>query len=67
MFLYARLVMENLLFQTTVARLHRELEPDTFPDGLERAYVTFSHSKNSKLTVQILDQKLTINCAGTKE
>lgn len=43
MFLYARLVMQNLFYQTTVRRLRTELEPGTFPDGLERVYVTFSY------------------------
>jgi hypothetical protein len=39
MFLYAKLVMENLLRQRTQEDLMRELEPNTFPEGLEDAYV----------------------------
>ncbi|GAW21808.1 hypothetical protein ANO14919_113330 [Xylariales sp. No.14919] len=38
MFLYARVVMENLLNQTQLARLRKELEPGTFPKGIEKAY-----------------------------
>ncbi|KAI9779019.1 MAG: hypothetical protein M1816_003779 [Peltula sp. TS41687] len=38
MFLYAKLVMENLQSQTKRANLERELEPNTFPRGLEDAY-----------------------------
>ncbi|CAM1509838.1 Fc.00g001730.m01.CDS01 [Cosmosporella sp. VM-42] len=38
MFLYARVVLENLLNQTRRSRLFREIEPGTFPDGLEQAY-----------------------------
>ncbi|KAK8040668.1 hypothetical protein PG991_000456 [Apiospora marii] len=38
MFLYAKLVMENLLAQMTVEELVRELEPDCFPTGLQEAY-----------------------------
>lgn len=37
MFLYARVVLENLLSQTRLSRLRQEMEPDTFPDGIERA------------------------------
>jgi hypothetical protein len=39
MFLYAKLVMENLLRQRTREDLMRELEPNTFPKGLDEAYV----------------------------
>ncbi|KAI0414744.1 WD40 repeat-like protein [Xylaria grammica] len=38
MFLYARVVMENLLNQTQLSRLRKELEPGTFPKGIEKAY-----------------------------
>jgi hypothetical protein len=39
MFLYAKLVMENLLRQRTEDDLMRELEPNNFPEGLDEAYV----------------------------
>ncbi|KAJ4419764.1 hypothetical protein N0V82_004807 [Gnomoniopsis sp. IMI 355080] len=38
MFLYARVVLENLLNQTKLSRLKQEMQPDVFPDGMERAY-----------------------------
>lgn len=37
MFLYARVVLKNLLNQTKLSRLKQELEPGTFPDGMEKA------------------------------
>lgn len=37
MFLYARVVLENLLNQTRLSRLRQEMQPDVFPDGIERA------------------------------
>lgn len=39
MFLYARIVMENLFSQTRLSALHREMDPGTFPRGIEKAYV----------------------------
>ncbi|KAI0549688.1 WD40 repeat-like protein [Xylaria curta] len=38
MFLYARVVLENLWNQTRRARLKEEIEPGTFPRGMEKAY-----------------------------
>ncbi|KAI0456380.1 WD40 repeat-like protein [Xylaria acuta] len=38
MFLYARVVLENLLNQTRLSRLKEEIEPGTFPQGIEKAY-----------------------------
>ncbi|KAI0444886.1 WD40 repeat-like protein [Xylaria telfairii] len=38
MFLYARVVLENLCKQTRLSRLRQELEPGTFPQGIEKAY-----------------------------
>ncbi|KAK4442832.1 NACHT domain-containing protein [Podospora aff. communis PSN243] len=38
MFLYAKLVMENLEGQPTIDHLRRELEPHRFPKGLGQAY-----------------------------
>lgn len=37
MFLYARIVLDNLLSQTKFSRLKQEMQPDTFPVGIERA------------------------------
>lgn len=37
MFLYARVVLKNMLNQTKLSRLKQELEPGTFPDGMEKA------------------------------
>lgn len=38
MFLYAKLVMDNLLHQPDVASLYAELDPHVFPRGLHQAY-----------------------------
>ncbi|KAI1120105.1 hypothetical protein F5Y10DRAFT_290315 [Nemania abortiva] len=38
MFLYARVVLGNLLSQTKLSGLKREIEPGTFPRGIEKAY-----------------------------
>ncbi|KAI8951873.1 WD40 repeat-like protein [Xylaria longipes] len=38
MFLYARVVLENLWNQTRLSRLRQEIEPGTFPQGIEKAY-----------------------------
>ena len=37
MFLFAKLVMTNLHFQTSRANLDRQLKPDKFPSGLDQA------------------------------
>lgn len=37
MFLYARVVLDNLLCQITLHDLKRELEPDTFPKEIDEA------------------------------
>lgn len=37
MFLYATLVMDNLLHQTNLAAMREELKLDVFPDGLKQA------------------------------
>jgi len=39
MFLYARLVLGNLLRQRSLARFNKELEVAHFPMGLDEAYV----------------------------
>ncbi|KAI1775101.1 hypothetical protein F4818DRAFT_417845 [Hypoxylon cercidicola] len=38
MFLYARIVLGNLLGQTKLSGLRQEIEPGTFPQGIEKAY-----------------------------
>ncbi|KAI1658130.1 WD40 repeat-like protein [Daldinia decipiens] len=38
MFLYARVVLENLLNQTKLFGLKRELQPGTFPEEIDKAY-----------------------------
>ncbi|KAI1752664.1 WD40 repeat-like protein [Xylaria castorea] len=38
MFLYARVVLENLWNQTRRSRLKEEIKPGTFPQGIEEAY-----------------------------
>lgn len=42
MFLYARLVMENLYAQTNADALDKEMSPGIFPDGLEQVCVVQS-------------------------
>lgn len=50
MFLYAKLVLENLYNQTKRINLHRELEAERFPKGLEDAYAALKHSTSSSDT-----------------
>ncbi|SPJ80179.1 uncharacterized protein FTOL_08571 [Fusarium torulosum] len=38
MFLYARVVLHNLMNQATLSDLRKELQPGTFPKGIEDAY-----------------------------
>ncbi|KAI1467938.1 WD40 repeat-like protein [Daldinia caldariorum] len=38
MFLYARVVLDNLLSQTRLSSLKAEIQPGTFPEGIEKAY-----------------------------
>jgi len=37
MFLYVRVVLENLLNQTKLSRLKQEISQGTFPQGIEKA------------------------------
>lgn len=37
MFLFAKLVTENLIAQPTIHDLQREIHPQIFPNGLEQA------------------------------
>ena len=40
MFLYATLVMDNLLHQLSLAAMRDELDPRVFPTGLDQAYAS---------------------------
>ena len=42
MFLFAKLVCDNLLNQTSRANLYAEMSPDIFPKGLNEAYFVLS-------------------------
>jgi len=44
MFLFARLVLENLHDQENLENVYRELHPDTFPKGFDQAYVRRIHN-----------------------
>ncbi|KAF3765675.1 hypothetical protein M406DRAFT_289896 [Cryphonectria parasitica EP155] len=48
MFLYAHVVLENLLHQTRLTQLRRELQPGIFPEEIERAY--------ERVVVRVLEQ-----------
>ncbi len=39
MFLYAKLVMQNLMHQVNLAGLRKELSQDTLPEGIDQALV----------------------------
>jgi hypothetical protein len=44
MFLFAKLVLQNLYDQRNLVNVYKELRPDTFPKGFDEAYVfTRSH------------------------
>lgn len=43
MFLFARLVLENLYDQENLENLYNELRPDTFPSGFDQAYANWIH------------------------
>ncbi|KAK3996549.1 hypothetical protein QBC44DRAFT_317159 [Cladorrhinum sp. PSN332] len=48
MFLFARVVLDNLLRQTRLSRLKQEIQPGVFPKGLEKAY--------DRVATRVLDQ-----------
>ena len=48
MFLFAKLVMGNMLDQTTRSGLRNEMRPELFPSGLEQAFVLFVYSPNCR-------------------
>jgi hypothetical protein len=60
MFLFAKLVMENLYSQTKRANLTKELEPDKFPRGLEDAYVFYQPSVEQATVVD--SDQICSNC-----
>ena len=45
MFLYVKIVLENLLAQQTRGHFKRELSDENFPEGLDQAYVQ-SHASS---------------------
>ncbi|KAH0563181.1 hypothetical protein GP486_002248 [Trichoglossum hirsutum] len=51
MFLYAKLVMKNLLDQTRLANLRKEMQPGRFPKGINQAY--------GRIVDRILDKEST--------
>jgi hypothetical protein len=46
MFLYAKVVLDNLMEQGSEAELEDELTTENFPDGLDSAYVNSFHFLN---------------------
>ncbi|KAK4220462.1 hypothetical protein QBC38DRAFT_207320 [Podospora fimiseda] len=48
MFLFARVVLDNLLRQTRLSRLKQEIQPGVFPKGLEKTY--------DRVAARVLDQ-----------
>jgi hypothetical protein len=40
MFLFAKLVLQNLHDQENLENVYRELRPDTFPEGFDEAHVS---------------------------
>jgi hypothetical protein len=44
MFLFARLILENLYDQENLENVYKELHPDTFPRGFDQAYVLWVNS-----------------------
>jgi hypothetical protein len=52
MFLFAKLVLTNLLAQTTPEQLYKELQPGTFPKGFEQAWVFILPRKFQAKTCQ---------------
>jgi hypothetical protein len=45
MFLFAKLVLQNLHDQENLENVYRELHPDTFPRGFDQAYVPQANSR----------------------
>ena len=53
MFLFAKLVMENLSNQTSQYDLIKELDPPIFPIDLKQAYVSFFYPLHSQHLVRL--------------
>ncbi|KAI1641602.1 uncharacterized protein F4817DRAFT_355288 [Daldinia loculata] len=68
MFLYARVVLENLLSQTRLSGLKSEIQPGVFPEGIEKAYerVAVRIFEESSLSEREDARKILgwITCAG---
>jgi adenylate kinase family enzyme len=77
MFLYAKLVMDNLFHQVKLAMMRAELDPQVFPAGLDQACVSIAipFTTNSILTVhrygrilkRILDETRPAYCQGARK
>jgi hypothetical protein len=77
MFLYAKLVMDNLFHQVNLAMMRAELDPQVFPTGLKQAYVSVAIpiTANDVLTIlrygrilkRILDEKRPAYCEGARK
>jgi hypothetical protein len=42
MFLYAKVVLSNLLDQPTISDFEREIQEENFPQGIDQAYTSYS-------------------------
>ena len=63
MFLYAKLMMQNLYAQTTLLELRNNLKPNTLPPGLEEKYVIGIRSQGTFWTNTLIDMlELPRNC-----
>lgn len=76
MFLYASLVMDNLLHQLDLAAVRTELEPDVFPNGLNQAYVlekkifwltALISTRYGRIIGRLLDEKRPTHCTGVRK
>ncbi|KAI0099457.1 WD40 repeat-like protein [Daldinia grandis] len=59
MFLYARVVLENLLGQTRLSGLKSEIQPGIFPEGIEKAY--------ERVAVRIFEGSSSSQCEDAKK
>lgn len=58
MFLFAKLVMQNLINQTSLACLCEEMSPNVFPRGLGQAYVDRNYRCSSQWIEVLADTRL---------
>ena len=56
MFLYAKVVLDNLLSQDSPADFKEEMSTDNFPDGLDAAYA-FLFICGTKLDINVTSDK----------